>query len=1034
MSQSEPQESASDVPDAGQEPPPPVKEPWVWTPERVIEWNRYYDFYVAICVLLLVFIASAHLINNSTIWPRLQTGRLIAERGPLTTDPFSYTMEGKPWVNIPWLFDWLHFQAYELGRSLGFGTADQVAAGFLVGLTAFVRLATAWLLLQMRRPGPGLWWSALCTALALGVMVMPAPQASSPILPQVGGIAEPAEVTPEAWGILFLALEVWLLHRAIQLGKTKALFALVPLFILWANVDSWFLFGLIILGLQVVGLFPPSKQADRPRPLLGLGVLVLCVAGCLLNPSFVAVYPAAARPILRLFDFSTNLVTADQLSFFGPQSRLEHNRVFGGEESGGSNWYILYYVVTVLIGLAGFIVNRKRFDLGRFLCFAFTAVLWAALEITAPIFAVIWAATLALNGQEWYLDRFGVRGRDSLGWRTWSVGGRAVTLLALTAMMVKGLTGFGAAPAEPIFGFGVNEDRFPFESADFLADAKISGNVLNLNLATGDAIIWRSWPRNPARRPFIDSRENLYPSAFRVSLNTMIEALASGDSSQWKPLLDPYKISVVQVPLGPFTEPGRVYQALSKSPDWLPVYDDGNVVLFGRADAAPDDLAFFNSRRLEAGNLAFHVDRPVPPAQRPPTPTGPLDRLFPNRIKNSIQPHVGAARRWLTLRGTPEGQLPDAAHCLLAIAELRTALSRNPDDPLAWRLLSETYGFLVENESTILTEASGRIPVSYVAFRVRQRTTTLNYAIQATPPPESEDQRASLASLHRQLAELYLLADALDLARDQLAEAKRLMPSAWSNEDQTRFEQLEEHVQQVVEIVDRIAEETQANTAQLAEEARSRRCLGLAIEKLDEVAIGPGAGILKAQLLDLFCQAGWPDRAFELFDSNNVEDPGLNTGPGTSSYRQGMVHFLIGSYDVAGTLWMRAVHQLREVMGAESLEATRNFLRGMVREASETNQQLPEQLSTLTQWEIDLGLGLLEAGLPQIAGEHMEKALKLDPDLPARPLLAYYLDQMGRAVPPPGEKSKPDAASDTPPTQPELPENVFQKEPGDEKP
>ena len=44
----------------------------------------------------------------------------------------------------------------------------------LVGLLdALVRLATAWVLLKIRHRGPGLWWSAICVTLAVGVFYDP---------------------------------------------------------------------------------------------------------------------------------------------------------------------------------------------------------------------------------------------------------------------------------------------------------------------------------------------------------------------------------------------------------------------------------------------------------------------------------------------------------------------------------------------------------------------------------------------------------------------------------------------------------------------------------------------------------------------------------------------------------------------------------------------------------------------------------------------------------------------------------------------
>ena len=49
------------------EPPP---EPW--TPERVSEWNAYYDFYVKLAALLLVFMVSCNYITDSQVWSALE--------------------------------------------------------------------------------------------------------------------------------------------------------------------------------------------------------------------------------------------------------------------------------------------------------------------------------------------------------------------------------------------------------------------------------------------------------------------------------------------------------------------------------------------------------------------------------------------------------------------------------------------------------------------------------------------------------------------------------------------------------------------------------------------------------------------------------------------------------------------------------------------------------------------------------------------------------------------------------------------------
>ena len=83
----------------------------------------------------------------------------------------------------------------------------------------------------------------------------------------------------------------------------------------------------------------------------------------------------------------------------------------------------------VTAGFGSFVLNRRRFSLSRFLIFAVAAVLWGTLIRFGPEFAVIFAATLALNGQEWYHDRFGTAGRLGAAGRSGRSGGRAVTIV-----------------------------------------------------------------------------------------------------------------------------------------------------------------------------------------------------------------------------------------------------------------------------------------------------------------------------------------------------------------------------------------------------------------------------------------------------------------------------------------------------------------------------------------------------------------------------------------------------------------------------
>ena len=204
----------------------PAPEPM--TPGRVLEWNAYYDLFVAGFALLLCFIAAATIIDNAPLWSHLRAGQLIASQGaPLTTEPFSYAApEGTRWVDISWLFQWSAFQIYSLGGSLAEAIeqpekADQFSAGALVAVHASIRMLAALLLLLIRRRGPGLWWVALTTTLALGVVI--SPLGGNPIRVSLGGlVGSGAVVSSATWGLFLLTVQLLLLHWSYNLGRRKA--------------------------------------------------------------------------------------------------------------------------------------------------------------------------------------------------------------------------------------------------------------------------------------------------------------------------------------------------------------------------------------------------------------------------------------------------------------------------------------------------------------------------------------------------------------------------------------------------------------------------------------------------------------------------------------------------------------------------------------------------------------------------------------------------------------------------------------------
>src|SRR6185503_20068265 len=128
----------------------------------------------------------------------------------------------------------------------------------------------------------------------------------------------------------------------------------------------------------------------------------------------------------------------------------------------------------------------------------------------------------------------------------------------------------------------------------------------------------------------------------------------------------------------------------------------------------------------------------------------------------------------------------------------------------------------------------------------------------------------------------------------------------------------------------------------------------------------------------------------------------------------------LGNYDAAALLWAGpAIQTLRFDRSFRSILQIHGFLRGDTKPAMVTLLDLPKKLTTQAEWESELAFCLLESGIPDSTTEHPEgaaahftKALSIYPEIANRPIIAYYLEMMGKPVPPTtAEKEKAQAAS-----------------------
>jgi len=396
------------------------------TPELVEEEAERGDFMLRWTVVLLAVMLGCYGIYQSTTLLRTASGQYMAANGllPPATDVFSLTATDRNWINLGWGTDLILAAVYALpGQDICLTLFAAAMAGLTLGLVVHIS-----------RPGLPNWWTSVLAAVALLA-----------VFPQF--VAGTESIT-----LLGLAVQVWLLHRFGLSGRSRDLWSLVALQLLWVNLDPRAWIGLLLLLLYGLGEWLGTRK-NRP----GLGgpdqrklywqVTGVVALACLVNPFHVHALLAPLElyrteyPSLQIYNplATDQPVSIDRLQYYPLTAIVYHQGNWG-------NWsWLNYHVIAGLLVLVSagvtLFLNRRRADFGHVAVLAgLTLLSLLGIRELAP--AVLVAAVLAgLNAQDWYRvtfpQEYTIEPRELL----FSRGGRSLTVLAFFAVALLAILG-----------------------------------------------------------------------------------------------------------------------------------------------------------------------------------------------------------------------------------------------------------------------------------------------------------------------------------------------------------------------------------------------------------------------------------------------------------------------------------------------------------------------------------------------------------------------------------------------------------------
>jgi hypothetical protein len=215
------------------------------------------------------------------LWWHVKTGELILSTHKwATTDPYSYTSHGAPWMSCEWLGDVLFAAVYRVGGLRGL-------EALLIVLASAVMLAL-YGLATLRSGNSKAGFVAAAALLALANLSF--------------------TLRPQMLGYLFLIVTLIALERFKQ-GKQRAVWLLPILFLVWINTHGSWIVGLGVIALYIAcGLVDfqmrrlETRRWTKSERLRLETVFMLCLATIPITPygTRLAMYPftvASSLPV-----------------------------------------------------------------------------------------------------------------------------------------------------------------------------------------------------------------------------------------------------------------------------------------------------------------------------------------------------------------------------------------------------------------------------------------------------------------------------------------------------------------------------------------------------------------------------------------------------------------------------------------------------------------------------------------------------------------------------------------------------------------
>jgi len=493
-------------------------------------------------VFALLAMLVIHPVDSNDTWMHIKTGGIMLENMQVrAAEDYSYTAQGKEWLNHQWLSQVVFYIVYKFAG----------VNGILLFCALFIFLA--FILLFRITYSRENWLSGVF--LIMLVILFSQPEY----------IARPLVFSLFLFSVFLYIL--WRFKHSWTGKKENFIYFLIPLQVLWTNLHGASIMGVFLIWAYIAGEFIDAririKDFDSKFVIKGARFKKLLYAGIMLGLA-TGITPYGYKLILFPIRESAGMYFIDE--WLSPL----HNDILLNLDISP------YFRLFLIIGMLVFILRGRFIPSSGIIIFAAFLYLSLSSRRHVPLFGFALAPYIACYAR-WLVFKkipgHAVKILKQAG---------ALILAAYLLLLCKGIfTGEYYVRTNHDLRFGLGRIEYPDKAIDFLVKADLKGNMFN-DYSSGCYLIWRMYPE---RRVFIDGRNTVYGVKFIENSYRRV-LLYPGE---FEGLAERYSINYIFLQ-HEMANTGELMPYLYSSGQWALVYCDDIACIFLKGTRENQDL------------------------------------------------------------------------------------------------------------------------------------------------------------------------------------------------------------------------------------------------------------------------------------------------------------------------------------------------------------------------------------------------------------------------------------------------------------